>query len=218
MRCVVSFTPCTFNPQRKSPGTNWTGNRRLGGRRYSLYILEKRYISYTCWEMKYSSLDIQPIAQFVYQLSHPPLIKIHFDSVTSICVYNIQITTITRDARSPNKIHLENMYTPIYNRLFQYCCMKYLVCWQFWTSSTLVSSMSPVKLYNGYRWEHKTFIFSDTICSPTALFLKSTKVSACGALKIQCCHSLLQLMVLIHLNFQGCHCDTEARGNHSWQL
>jgi len=39
------------------------------------------------------------------------------------------------------------MYTPFYNRPFHYCCMKYLVCWQFWKSSTLVSSKSPVKLY-----------------------------------------------------------------------
>lgn len=96
--------------------------------------------------MKHSSLNIQPIAQSLYQLNYP-LIQIHFCSVTRICVYNIQMTTKTKDARSPTKIHLENMYTPIYNRPFHYCCTKYLTCRQFWTSSTLVSSKSPVKLY-----------------------------------------------------------------------
>jgi hypothetical protein len=132
MRCVVSFTSWTFYPQRKSPGTHWIGNRRLGGPRYSLHILEKRYISYTCWEMKHSSLNIQPIFQSLYQLNYP-LKQIHFCCVTRICVYNIQITTIKKNARLPTKIDLENMYeyTPIYNRLFHYCCIKFLICWSF---------------------------------------------------------------------------------------
>jgi len=59
--------------------------------------------------MKHSSLNIQPIAQSLYQLKYP-LIQIHFCSIARICVYNIQITTITKNARLPAKIDLENMY------------------------------------------------------------------------------------------------------------
>ena len=109
-----------FYPQRKSPGTSWIGNRRLGGPDTVCIF----------WS---TDTSLTPAGKWNT-----------FPWTSSICVYNIQITTITKNARSPNKMHFENMYTPVYNRSYHYCCTKDLVCWQFWTSSTLVSSRAQL--------------------------------------------------------------------------